>query len=52
MRKRIADWCEKMSVASFAIGIYQANVFGIFIGSVTFLMSIYLTYKEQQNVRY
>ena len=43
MVKRVADWLEKMSVASMAVGVFQEQLFGIILGLACFLGSLYLT---------
>lgn len=43
MVKRVADWLEKMSVASMAVGVFQEQLFGIILGFACFLGSLYLT---------
>lgn len=45
--KRTADWLEKMSVAAFAVGIFQASLLGIFIGIACYVGSMYLTQKQE-----
>ncbi len=45
MLKRIADWLEKMSVAAFAVGIFQVRILGIVIGVVALTASLVLTKK-------
>ncbi len=42
MLKRLADWLEKVSVASFAVGVYQNRVLGIVISACTLVASVYL----------
>lgn len=46
MRKRIADWFEKMSVAGMAVGLFQGKYYGIVIGLALLGVSLYLTKKE------
>ena len=43
--KRHADWLEKMSVAAFAVGIFQRQVLGAVIGILCYFLSLYLTKK-------
>jgi hypothetical protein len=43
MLKRVADWLEKMSVAAMAVGLFQGRLLGVFIGILTFLVSLALT---------
>lgn len=45
MLKRTADWLEKMSVAAMAVGIFQGQPIGIFLGVACFAASLYLTKK-------
>lgn len=45
MAKRTADWLEKMSVAAMAVGIFQGQPAGIFLGLACFAASLYLTKK-------
>lgn len=45
MLKRHADWLEKMSVAAFAVGLFQEQSFGFVIGIVCYAGSLYLTRK-------
>ena len=45
MLKRTADWLEKMSVAAMAVGIFQGQPIGIFVGVACFAASLYLTKK-------
>lgn len=42
MLKRSADWLEKMSVASVAVGIFQGVWYGIALGVACFAGSLYL----------
>ncbi|NCD17936.1 MAG: hypothetical protein EOL91_11645 [Actinobacteria bacterium] len=41
--KRTADWLEKISVASMAVGIFQNKIFGIILGTATIIFCYYLT---------
>lgn len=45
MLKRVADWLEKMSVASIAVGVFQGQHLGLAIGAACFVGSLYLTRK-------
>ena len=45
MLKRNADWLEKMSVAAFAVGLFQGQILGFIIGIACYLGSMYLTRK-------
>ena len=48
MRKRIADWLEKFSIASLAVGLYQEKTIGVAIGLVCVILSFYLTWRDEQ----
>jgi uncharacterized membrane protein (DUF485 family) len=44
MLKRIADWLEKVSVAGFAVGIFQGQfTWGIITAVVTLVLSLIIT---------
>ena len=46
MLKRIADWLEKVSVAAFAVGLFQGRTFwGLFVAAITLIGSLKLTQK-------
>ena len=45
MKKRIADWCEKASVASFAIGVFQIRWEGMALAVIFGTISLYITHK-------
>ena len=46
MLKRVADWLEKLSVAAFAVGIFQGQTFwGLTVAIVALSMSLALTKK-------
>lgn len=47
--KRTADWLEKMSVASMAVGLFQLNQYGIILGIICYAGSLYLTRKIARN---
>lgn len=49
MGKRIADWLEKMSVASMAVGIFQTNVYGVVLGIICLMGSIYITIRKERR---
>ncbi|SDF69305.1 hypothetical protein SAMN05192586_110106 [Desulfovibrio legallii] len=49
MVKRLADWLEKMSVASMAVGLFQGVGYGVFLGLACFAASLYLTKKGGQQ---
>lgn len=37
-------WCVNMSVASCAVGLYDGNISGLFLGAVTFGVAFGLDY--------
>lgn len=43
--KRTADWLEKMSVASMAVGVFQGSFFGFILGVACYFGSLYLSSK-------
>ncbi len=43
MKKRLADWMEKVSVAALAVGIFQGRVLGLFVAAFFFVCCIMLT---------
>jgi hypothetical protein len=45
MLKRLADWLEKMSVATLAIGVLQGQNLGIVIGGACMAGSLLITRK-------
>ena len=45
MIKRLADWLEKMSVAAFAVGIFQARDEAITLGIGTFAVSMMISWR-------
>jgi len=46
MLKRIADWLEKVSVAAFAVGIFQGQfLWGVFVAIVALAASLVITKK-------
>jgi len=47
MIKRTSDWLEKMSVASMAVGLFQGQSWGIYLGIACFAGSLYLTREKQ-----
>lgn len=49
MKKRIADWLEKVSVASLAVGLFQDKLYGLPIAALCLAMSLYLTYMERDQ---
>jgi hypothetical protein len=46
MLKRIADWLEKMSVASVAVGVFHGQDIGIWLGVACLAGSLYITKKR------
>ena len=49
MRMRIADWMEKMSVASLAVGIFQNKALGVVIGIAFLGMTLYMTRRLENE---
>ncbi|WP_165072871.1 hypothetical protein [Desulfovibrio sp. ZJ200] len=47
MVKRIADILEKFAVGSLLIGLYQQNVFAVFLGFAGVIGCLYLTRRTQ-----
>ena len=46
MLKRIADWLEKVSVAAFAVGIFQDQlVLGLIVAAAALTISLLITRK-------
>jgi hypothetical protein len=46
MLKRIADWLEKVSVAAFAVGVFQGQLaWGISVALTSFLICLVITKK-------
>jgi hypothetical protein len=46
MLKRIADWLEKVSVASFAVGTFYGQLtWGLSLAAVTLAISLVITKK-------
>jgi hypothetical protein len=46
MLKRMADWLEKVSVAAFAVGIFQEQfVWGVTVTAVALVASLMITKK-------
>jgi len=49
-KKRVADWCEKASVAAFAVGAFQHNESNYLIcfifATFTFIISLWLTEEK------
>lgn len=48
MRKRLADWFEKVSVASIAVGVFQGRMIGIFLSILCFGFCMYITWRDQK----
>lgn len=46
MIKRLADWLEKMPVAAFAVGIFQARPEAIKLGIGTFAVSMAISWHQ------
>ena len=50
MLKRIADWLEKVSVAAFAVGIFQGQfLWGIAVTTVALGASLVITRKLEDK---
>ena len=46
MLKRIADWLEKVSVAGFAVGVFQDQlVLGMVMAAIALTLSLAITRK-------
>ena len=43
MTKRLADWLEKVSVAAFAVGVFQGSLLGLVIAALALGMSLWRT---------
>lgn len=43
MVKRFADWLEKISVAAFAVGVFQGNGWGIVVSALALGWCMWLT---------
>lgn len=46
MKKRIADWLEKISAGSMLIGLYQGNTFATCFGLLVICAALYLGRKD------
>lgn len=44
--KRSADFFEKFSIASFAVGVFQTETLGIWFGIACLCLSMFITYLE------
>ncbi len=49
MTKRLADWLEKVSVASLAVGIFQGNSLGLLVAATAFIGSMWLTQRMERG---
>ncbi len=49
MKKRIADWLEKISVASFAVGVFQAKWLGLVIAVIALFVCLKLTIQLESK---
>lgn len=49
MLKRIADWLEKVSVAAFAVGVFQGNAFGLAIAALALGLSLWITQRMEKR---
>ena len=49
MVKRIADWLEKVSVAAFAVGVFQYKVVGLVVAALSLALSLWLTKKMEEK---
>ena len=49
MIKRIADWLEKMSIAAFAVGIFQSRTLGVIIGVISLIISLWISYRLENK---
>lgn len=47
MTKRLADWLEKVSVAAFAVGVFQGSLLGLVIAALG--MSLWMTKRMEDN---
>jgi hypothetical protein len=43
MRKRIADWLEKVSVAALAVGVFQGQTWGLWVAAASLGISLWMT---------
>jgi hypothetical protein len=48
MLKRVADWLEKVSVAAFAVGVFQGKSWGLWVAVAGLGLSLVLT-KETEG---
>lgn len=49
MRKRIADWMEKISVGSLLVGIYQEKTMGLVVAGSALAICLTLTWMEAKR---
>ena len=49
MKKRLADWLEKVSVAALAIGLFQQKPSGILVAAFAFGWSMWLTKRMEDG---
>lgn len=47
MVKRLADWLEKVSVASLAVGIFQGSTLGMTVAAAAFIGCMWLTKRME-----
>ena len=45
----LKSWFVNMSVASFAVGVYQRDYSGILLGAVTFCLAIAIDYVIEEQ---
>ncbi|WP_298068769.1 hypothetical protein [uncultured Mailhella sp.] len=45
--KRIADMLEKIGVASLAVGLFQGNDSGLYLGAVCLVLSFVFTAEDR-----
>ena len=49
MKKRLADWLEKMSVAAMAVGLFQGNELGVVVAALAFGWCMWLTKRMRDG---
>lgn len=49
MTKRVADWLEKVSVAAFAVGVFQGSGLGLGLSALAFGLSLWLTKRMEER---
>jgi hypothetical protein len=47
MKKRVADWLEKMSVAALAVGVFQGRPLGVLIAAASLIISLWMTHRME-----